>query len=85
MPRGVRLAEDTARGTWMLLAPERIFALDGPAVAVLSAIDGAASIATIAARLAARYGAPVAQVEADITAMIESLAARRVIDLREAA
>lgn len=82
LPRGVRLERDGAAGGFLLLAPERVFALDGPAAAVIAAIDGRSSIAAIAAALAARYGAPVAKVEADITAMVERLAARRVIDLQ---
>jgi hypothetical protein len=33
--RGFRLRHDDVRGTWVVLAPERLFLLDGPAAEVL--------------------------------------------------
>ncbi|MDI4657385.1 MULTISPECIES: pyrroloquinoline quinone biosynthesis peptide chaperone PqqD [Xanthobacter] len=85
LPRGVRLERDSARGIWLLLAPERIFELDQMAVAVIDEVDGISSIAAITRRLAQKYAASQARVEAEIIAMIERLVAQRVVDLQESA
>ena len=41
--RGFRLRHDQVRGSWVVLAPERLFLLDEPAVEVLKLVDGARS------------------------------------------
>lgn len=83
LPRGVRMMRDAAGEGFMLLAPERVFTLDGPAAAILAELDGASSIAAIAARLAERYRAPQARVEADIRAMLADLMLKGVVAVRE--
>ena len=83
-PRGVRLNEDVARGRTVLLAPERLFELEGTSLAVLSLVDGTASVQDMARALAHRYGAPVQRVEADIVALFDELAAKGVLGKRAA-
>ena len=77
--RGVRLREDVARGRWVVLAPERAFVPDDVALEVLKLVDGARSIADIAAALAERFAAPREVIEADITEMLRDLAERGVV------
>lgn len=84
LPRGVRMMRDAAGEGFMLLAPERVFTLDGPAAAILVELDGTSSIAAIAARLAERYRAPRERVEADIRAMLAELMLKGVVAVREA-
>lgn len=81
LPRGVRLHWDRARGTWALLAPERAIRLDDIGHAILAEVDGARSVAEIAARLAARFEAPPEEVAGDVREFLGGLAARRLVDL----
>ena len=78
-PRGVRLREDTARGRWVVMAPERAFVPDDIALEVLKLVDGARSVGDIADVLAARFAAPREVIEADITEMLRDLAERGVV------
>ncbi len=80
LPRGVKLRHDDVRQRWTLLAPERIFEVDGTAAAVLQLCDGERDLATIVAELAARYSAPTAVIEKDVIAMLDDLKAKRVLD-----
>jgi len=84
-PRGVRFRFDETRGVWVILAPERVFLPDEPAVAVLSLVDGERSFGTIVAALAERFDASVSVIEADVRAMLEDLLAKRVLVLRTTA
>ena len=74
LPRGVRLRQDAARGGWVLLAPERILQPDAVAVAILTRIDGQASLAQIVDSLAAAFSAERAQIDADVRAFLGNLA-----------
>ena len=40
LPRGVRLRQDPARATWLLLAPETLFELNQSSVEILRRCDG---------------------------------------------
>jgi len=71
---GVRLHRDRVRGRDVLLAPERVVALDETAFAVLKLIDGETSLSAIAAALAAEYDADANEIEADAAALIGDLA-----------
>jgi pyrroloquinoline quinone biosynthesis protein D len=82
LPRGVRLHWDRVRGTWALLAPERAIALDDAGHAILAEVDGERDVAAIAAALAARFGAPPAEVLADTRDFLGGLAERRLVALR---
>jgi len=69
----VRLRHDAARGQWVLLAPERVVVLDEIAHAILSRVDGRATIEEIAAALAQDYEAPVTEIVADVREALEDL------------
>jgi len=77
--RGMRLREDTARGQWVVMGPERMFVPDETALEVLRLVDGARSLDAIVVDLAARFAAPRAEIAADVAALLEDLAARGVV------
>ncbi|VFU07554.1 pyrroloquinoline quinone biosynthesis peptide chaperone PqqD [Methylocella tundrae] len=81
MPRGVRLKQDETRGEWLLLAPERVVKIDAIAVAILQRVDGETTIETIVDDLAAAYAADRARIDADVRALLNGLAAKRMVDL----
>ena len=80
LPRGVRLHFDQVRQAHVLLAPERAFNVDGNAVAVLQLVDGQRTIAQIAGDLATKYNADPTVIERDVSAMIDDLVAKRVVE-----
>ena len=82
IPRGVRLHQDKVRDGWVLLAPERTIDLDPIGLAILSEIDGARSFGALVALLAAKYQAPVAQIEGDVAEFLTGLADRRILEIR---
>lgn len=82
LPRGVRLHHDRVRGTWVLLAPERAVRLDEAGHAILSEVDGERSVAQIAAALAEKFAAPVAEILGDTREFLGGLWERRLVDLR---
>jgi pyrroloquinoline quinone biosynthesis protein D len=81
LPRGVRLNYDETRGEWLLLAPERVIKADAIAVEILKRCDGTATFAAIVDDLAAQFSADRARVEMDVRALLEQLAAKRMVDL----
>lgn len=81
LPRGVRLKLDETRSQWLLLAPERVVKLDAIAKAILERVDGVATIGRIVDELAAAYAADRAVIEADVTKLLNELAAKRMVDL----
>jgi pyrroloquinoline quinone biosynthesis protein D len=81
LPRGVRLKYDETRGEWLLLAPERVIKADAIAVEILRRCDGTATFSSIVDDLAAQFSAGRAKVEADVRALLEELAAKRMVEL----
>jgi len=81
LPRGVRLKYDETRGEWLLLAPERVIKADAIAVEILKRCDGTATFAAIVDDLAAQFSSDRARVETDVRALLEELAAKRMVDL----
>jgi pyrroloquinoline quinone biosynthesis protein D len=81
LKRGVRLHHDKTRGEWTLLAPERIFQADAVAVEVLQRCTGEATLRTIVDDLAGLYAAPRERIEADVQALLSSLAEKRLLDV----
>ena len=79
--RGFRLRHDQVRGSWVVLAPERLFMLDEPAVEVLKLVDGARSVPAIVDELAVRYDAPRDVIAADVQAMLQDLVEKGAIRL----
>lgn len=81
IPRGVRLHEDTIRGRWVLLAPERTINLDPIGLAILQEVDGERSFGELVAILAAKYDAPVDQISGDVAEFLTGLSDRRILEL----
>jgi pyrroloquinoline quinone biosynthesis protein D len=79
LPRHVKLRHDRARDTWTILAPERVFTPDAIALAVLQRCDAARTVDDIALELSRTYNAPRDQILADITAMLQELADKGVV------
>ena len=79
--RGVRRQFDKARDTAVLMAPERVVVLDEIADAIVTACDGQRNIADIVALLAARYQAPVEEIDGDVREFLEGLAASALVTL----
>jgi len=82
LPRGVKLRFDQAREVWVLLAPERVLMPDPIAVEILKRCDGQRSVAAVIDDLAATFTAERAQIEADVTAFLQDLADKGMVDLR---
>ncbi len=79
LPRHIKLRQDSTRGAWTILAPERVFTPDEIAVAVLQLCDGARTVDAIAQELSVAYNAPVAQISSDVVSMLQDLADRGVV------
>lgn len=82
LPRGVRRADDGVRKTPVLLGPERVLMIDPIGDAILSQIDGAATIADICASLASHFNAEQDVITPDVESYLQELADKRLVDLR---
>lgn len=81
LPRGVRLRQDPARASWLLLAPETLFELNQSSVEILKRCDGARTLGAIVDDLASTFGAERALVARDTVALLAELRAKRLVDL----
>ena len=81
LPRGVRLVHNEAQGGWVLLAPERVFKADAIAVEIVKRCTGEATFAAIVDDLAESFSAPRERILADVTALLRSLADKRLLEL----
>ena len=81
LPHGVRLVHNEAQGGLVLLAPERVFKPDTIAAEILKRCTGEATFAHIVDELAAAYSAPRERVLADVTALLRSLADKKLLEL----
>jgi pyrroloquinoline quinone biosynthesis protein D len=81
LPRGVRLVHNEAQGGWVLLAPERVFKADAIAVEIVKRCTGEATFAAIVDDLAKSFSAPRERILADVTALLRSLADKRLLEL----
>ena len=79
--RGFRLRHDAVRDAWVILAPERLFLLDEPAVEVLKLVNGVRSVPEIVDVLAAKFNAPRETIAADTGAMLHDLVIKGAIRL----
>jgi len=82
LPRGVRLRHDPARGSYVLLAPERVVKLDDTAHAVVAQIDGQRDLGAIAGQLATEYSADMETILGDICQLVTGLHARGLLELK---
>jgi len=81
LPRGVRLVHSEAQGGWVLLAPERVFKADAIAAEIVKRCTGEATFAAIVDDLAKTFTAPRERILADVTAMLRSLADKKLLEL----
>jgi pyrroloquinoline quinone biosynthesis protein D len=81
LPRGVRLVNSEQQGGWVLLAPERVFKADAIAAEVVKRCTGEATFAAIVDDLATTYAAPRERILADVTALLRSLADKKLLEL----
>jgi len=77
----VKFQFDKVRDAWVLLAPERLFQPDAIAVAVLELIDGRRTFCVITDALAARFEAPREVIAADVSVLLQDLAAKGALRL----
>ena len=78
---GVKFRFDQVRGTWVLLAPERLFQPDEIAVEILKLIDGQRTLGQITDTLSAQYEAPRTLIAADVATMLQNLNDRGALQL----
>ena len=76
---GVRLHFDKTREAWVLLGPERVIEMEGPASEILRRCDGVRSVAEIVDELAVLYTADKSEIAGDVHDMLAELAAKRLL------
>jgi pyrroloquinoline quinone biosynthesis protein D len=76
---GVRLHFDTTRDAWVLLAPERVIELEGPARDILQRCDGGRTVDQIIDALATIYTAERVEIAGDVIDMLAELMAKRML------
>lgn len=81
LPHGVRLVNNEAQGGLVLLAPERVFKPDPIAAEILKRCTGELSLAQIVDDLADSFSAPRERVLTDVTALLRSLADKKLLEL----
>ena len=81
LPRGVRLVHNEAQGGLVLLAPERVFKPDVIAAEILKRCTGEATLGAIVDELAAAYSAPREKILTDVSALLRSLADKKLLEL----
>ena len=79
--RGVRLRENKNDGSWVLLAPEKMFELDQISAEILTRVDGERTVAMIVDDLAAAFNAPRGEILGDVQAFLQDFHGKRVLDL----
>lgn len=79
--RGVKFRFDSVRESWVVLAPERLFVPDAPAVEILKLVDGKRHIGSMIDDLAARFAAPREIIATDVLNMLRDLADKGAIAL----
>jgi pyrroloquinoline quinone biosynthesis protein D len=76
---GVRLHFDVARNAWVLLAPERVIEMEGPASDILQRCNGSRTVDQIIDELAVVYTADRAEIAGDVRDMLAELVAKRML------
>ncbi len=77
----IRLHHDKVREQWVLLAPERILELSGPAVEIIQRCDGINSVSNIVLQLCSEYDAPQEEIQPDVVEMLQSLLDKRFLQI----
>lgn len=83
LPRGVRTHRDQVRAADVLLGPERVLMLDQIGLAILSRLDGAATIADISEDLAQTFEAPRDVIEPDVIEYLADLRDKGFVHVRQ--
>lgn len=83
LPRGVRTHRDKVRSADVLLGPERVLVLDQIGLAILSRLDGVASVADISEDLAKTFAAPRDVIEPDVIEYLEDLRDKGFVHVRQ--
>ena len=81
LPRGVRLVHNEAQGGWVLFAPERVFKADAIAAEIVKRCTGEATLDAIVNDLAKSFDAPREQILTDVTALLQGLADKKLLEL----
>ena len=76
---GVRLHFHATRDAWVLLAPERVIEMEGPANEILQRCDGNRTVEQIIDELAVVYTADRVEIASDVTDMLAALVAKRML------
>lgn len=84
LPRGVRTHRDAVRGADVLLGPERVLMLDQVGHAILSRLDGAATVGAVVAELAEVFAAPADVIGPDVTEYLQDLVQKGFVHVRAA-
>ena len=79
--RGVRLTQNDAQGGWVLLAPERVFKADAIAAEVLKRCTGETTLDEVVDDLVKTFNAPRPRVLADVTALLQSLLDKQLLEV----
>ena len=82
LPRGVRTHKDNVRAADVLLGPERVLMLDAIGVAILSRLDGVATISNISEDLAQAYEATRDVIEPDVIEYLSDLLNKGFVHVR---
>ena len=81
-PHGVRLTYSEGQGSWVLLAPERVFKADQIAVEIIKRCTGEATFGEIVDDLAKTFTtAPREKILADVSALLRGLADKKLLEL----
>lgn len=70
---GVRLQFDKTRDAWVLLSPERVVLLEGPAADIVRRCDGARTVDAIIDELAEVYAAERTVIADDVRDMLAEM------------
>ena len=81
LARKVRLKYDAIEKRFLLLYPERGMVLNGSATEILQRCDGERTVAAIAEELASSSDAPAEQIEREVTAFVEDMQKRGLLEL----
>ena len=74
LPRHVRLKEDKQRGSWVVLAPERVLMPDEISLEIIRRCDGKTTVDAICGALAAEFDAPQDEIRKDLIDVLQDLA-----------
>ena len=69
----IKLHHDKVRGQWVLLAPERVLELVGPAADIIKQCNGVNSVEEIINLMCSEYNASRDEIQSDVIEMLQLL------------